>query len=199
MDLHEGVVAMGLSLPDGVEQKLRDYLALLSKWNRTYNLTAIRDPDQMITHHLLDSLAVLPHLGDAKTLVDVGSGAGLPGLVLAACRPDLRLTSVEAVQKKVAFQQQAKIALGLANATIHGGRVESLKGSFDAAISRAFAELADFVRLAGHLSTRLLAMKGTYPKEEIDRLPAGWHVVETIKLVVPGLDAGRHLIVMEKG
>lgn len=190
---------MGLSLPDGVEDKLRAYLALLSKWNRTYNLTAIREPGQMVTHHVLDSLAVLPCLGDAKTVVDVGSGAGLPGLILAACRPDLRVTSVEAVQKKVAFQQQAKIELGLANASIHGGRVETLRGSFDAAISRAFAELADFVRLAGHLTTRLLAMKGAYPRDEIDRLPAGWRVIETVKLVVPGLDAERHLIVMEKG
>jgi 16S rRNA (guanine527-N7)-methyltransferase len=105
---------------------------------------------------------------------------------------------VEASQKKAAFQQQAKIELELANVSIHCGRIEAFKGTFDAAISRAFAEIGDFVRLAGHLSGRLLAMKGAYPEAELERLPAGWRIAETIKLVVPGLDAERHLIVLEK-
>jgi 16S rRNA (guanine527-N7)-methyltransferase len=198
MTLEEGIGALGLLLPPGAEAKLRAYLALLAKWNRVYNLTAVRDSEQMVTHHLLDSLAVLPHLGDVRTLVDVGSGGGLPGLTLAICKPDLRLTSVEASQKKAAFQQQARIELELTNVSIHCGRIEAMTGAFDAAISRAFAELADFVRLAGHLSRRLLAMKGAYPQAELDRLPPGWRLADAIKLVVPGLDAERHLIVLEK-
>ncbi len=199
MTLNDGIVALGLTLPAGAEDKLEVFLALLAKWNRVYNLTAIRDFDQMVTHHLLDSLAVLPHLGkDVRTLVDVGSGGGLPGLTLAICRPDLQVTSVEANQKKAAFQQQVKIELGLANVSIHCRRVEALAGIFDAAISRAFAELADFVGLAGHLARRLLAMKGGYPQAEIGNLPVGWRVAETMKLAVPGLDAERHLIVLEK-
>jgi 16S rRNA (guanine527-N7)-methyltransferase len=198
MTLDEGIDALGLELSPETRIRLQAYLTLLQKWNRVYNLTAVRDPDQMVTHHLLDSLAVLPHLAGVRTLADVGSGGGLPGLILAACRPDLQLTSVESNQKKASFQQQAKIELDLANVSIHCGRVESMKGYFDAVISRAFAELADFVRWAGHLSGRLLAMKGTYPEAELDRLPTGWRVAETVKLVVPGLDAERHLIVLEK-
>ena len=152
----------------------------------------------MVTHHLLDSLAVLPHLGNAMTLADVGSGAGLPGLPMAICRPELQVTSIEANQKKAAFQQQAKIELGLTNVSIHCGRIEALKGNFDAVISRAFAELADFVRLAGHLARRLLAMKGGYPQEEIARLPVGWRLAETVKLGIPGLGAERHLLILER-
>jgi 16S rRNA (guanine527-N7)-methyltransferase len=198
MNLAEGIDKLGLALPPGAEERLRAYLALLAKWNRVYNLTAIRAADQMVTHHLLDSLAVLPHLGSVRTLVDVGSGGGLPGLPLAICRPDLQLASVEANQKKAAFQQQAKIELGLANVSIHCSRIEAMTGIFDAAISRAFAELADFVRLSGHLSRRLLAMKGTYPQAELDRLPSGWRLADAIKLGVPDLDAERYLIVLEK-
>jgi 16S rRNA (guanine527-N7)-methyltransferase len=198
MNLAEGIRKLGLDQPPGAEEQLQGYLALLTKWNRVYNLTAIRDADQMVTHHLLDSLAVLPYLGDIRTLVDVGSGGGLPGLTLAICRPDLQVESVEASQKKAAFQQQAKIELGLNNVSIHCGRIEAMTGSFDAAISRAFAELADFVRLSGHLSRRLLALKGIYPHAELDRLPLGWRLADTVKLDVPGLDAERHLIVLEK-
>lgn len=198
MNLGEGIGALGLALPPGAEAKLQAYLVLLAKWNRVYNLTAIRDSDQMVTHHLLDSLAVLPHLGDTRTLVDVGSGGGLPGLTLAICKPDLMLTSVEANKKKAAFQQQAKIELGLDNVSIHCGRIEALMGTFDAAISRAFAELADFARLAGHLTRRLLAMKGVYPQAELDRLPPEWRLADAIKLDIPGLAAERYLIVLEK-
>jgi 16S rRNA (guanine527-N7)-methyltransferase len=198
MNLVRGIELLGLTLPTGAQEKLEAYLALLQKWNRVYNLTAIRDVDQMVTHHLLDSLAVLSHLGNVRTLVDVGSGGGLPGLTFAICRPDLQVTSVEVSQKKAAFQQQAKIELGLANVSIHCGRIEALTGTFDAAISRAFAEISDFVRLAGHLTNRLLAMKGAYPQAELDYLPAGWRLADTIKLAVPGLDAERHLIVLEK-
>jgi 16S rRNA (guanine527-N7)-methyltransferase len=196
MNLHSGIAALGLDLPQATEARLAAYLALLAKWNRTYNLTAIHDEPRMVTHHLLDSLAVLPHLMDVTTLADVGSGAGLPGIPLAICRPDLQLTSIEASQKKAAFQQQAKIELGLDNVDVHCGRVEQVVHAFDAVISRAFAELAAFVAQAGHLSTRLLAMKGAYPQAELDRLPAGWRLAEAIRLEVPGLDAERYLIVL---
>jgi 16S rRNA (guanine527-N7)-methyltransferase len=198
MNLHEGIAAQGLALPAAVEEKMMAYLALLTKWNRVYNLTAIRDPEQMVTHHLLDSLAVLPHLGDIRTMVDVGSGGGLPGLALAISQPNLQITSVEASQKKAVFQKQVKIELGLSNVSIHCGRIELLAGTFDAAISRAFADLSDFIRLAGHLTSRLLAMKGAYPQAEIDHLPADWRLANSIKLTVPGLEVERHLIVLEK-
>jgi 16S rRNA (guanine527-N7)-methyltransferase len=198
VNLHDGIQGLGLTLPGEAQDKLQAYLALLAKWNRVYNLTAIRDPGQMVTHHLLDSLAVVPHLGNVKTLADVGSGGGLPGLILAICRPDIQIASVEASQKKAAFQQQVKTELGLANVSVHCARIEAITGRYDAVISRAFAELADFVRLAGRLSQRLLAMKGVYPRAEMERLPAGWSVTESVRLIVPGLDAERHLIVLEK-
>ncbi len=198
MNLRDGIQALGLALPDDAYDKLQAYLALLAKWNRVYNLTAIRDPGQMVTHHLLDSLAVVPYLGNVKTLADVGSGGGLPGLILAICRPDIQIASVEASNKKAAFQQQVKTELGLTNVSIHCARIEAITRSYDAAISRAFAELADFVRLTGHLTRRLLAMKGVYPGAEMERLPPGWSVTESVRLIVPGLDAERHLTVLEK-
>jgi 16S rRNA (guanine527-N7)-methyltransferase len=197
MNLQEGLAALGIGLSATVEEKLAAYLALLGKWNRTYNLSAIRDPQQMVTHHLLDSLAVLPHLPAAvESLADVGSGAGVPGIPLAICRPNLLLASIEANQKKASFQQQAKIELGLDNLSIHCNRVEDLHLSCDAAISRAFSSLEDFVRQAGHLSGCLLAMKGVFPGAEIKQLPPGWQVTEAIRLDVPGLAAERHLIIL---
>lgn len=205
MNLHDGIVALGLSLPAGAEDRLNAYLGLLAKWNKTFNLTAIRDPAEMVTHHLLDSLSVLPVLQKsalagrhALRLADIGSGAGLPGLVLAMVRPDWQVTSVETVEKKAAFQRQTKIELGLTNVSIHCGRVEAFADVFDGVISRAFASLADFVALAGHLSPTLWAMKGAYPADEIAALPDGWRVVASHPLVVPGLDAERHLLQLEK-
>ncbi|RLJ68187.1 16S rRNA (guanine(527)-N(7))-methyltransferase RsmG [Sulfurisoma sediminicola] len=200
--LHAGIAALGLTLSDGAERQLLAYLDLLAKWNRTYNLTAVRKADEMVTHHLLDSLAVLPRLEKSvpaiRRLVDVGSGAGVPGLVLAIVRPELEVASIEASQKKTAFQQQTKIELGLSNVSIHCARSEAINETFDAAISRAFASLADFVRYAGHLSQRLLAMKGQYPADEVAALPAGWRLASSHDLSVPGLDAQRHLLVLEK-
>jgi 16S rRNA (guanine527-N7)-methyltransferase len=212
MKLAEGIVALDLILPDGAEEKLAAYLALLAKWNRTYNLTAIRDPDEMVTHHLLDSLSVLPLLEKSVlagcnaphgvrqdiSLADVGSGAGLPGLLLAIARPDWRITSIETVEKKAAFQRQAKIELDLANVSIHCDRVEDVAEEFTDTISRAFASLADFIRLAGHLSSCLWAMKGVYPADEIAALPAGWGVAASHELSVPGLAAQRHLLQLER-
>lgn len=196
MRLEEGLSQLGMILPSETEAKLNIYLDLMSKWNRTYNLTAIRDPAAMVSQHLLDSLAVLPCLKGVGSLADVGSGAGLPGIPLAVARPDLQVVSIEASQKKAAFQRQAKIDLRLENFQVHCGRVEAQTGDFDGVISRAFAELADFVRLAGHLAPRLFAMKGVYPQEEIERLPVGWRVLESEKLIVPGLGAERHMIVL---
>ena len=205
MRLAEGVAALELVLPVGAEDKLSAYLALLVKWNKVYNLTAIRDPDEMVTHHLLDSLAVLPVLeksaptGRRFDLADVGSGAGLPGLVLAIARPDWVVASVETVEKKAAFQRQAGIELGLANVSIYCQRVECLDKRFDAVISRAFTSLADFVRLAGHLAETLWAMKGSYPADEIAALSAaGWRVAACHVLAVPGLAAERHLLQLER-
>lgn len=204
MTLMEGIDVLGLRLPPDAEEKLTAYLALLVKWNKVYNLTAIRDPQQMITHHLLDSLAVLPVLqksalaGRHYTLADVGSGAGLPGLVLAIARPDWRMTLVEAVEKKAAFQRQAKIELGLANVSIHCGRAEATQDRFDGVISRAFASLGEFVALAGHLSDRLWAMKGAYPAAEVAALPVGWRLIASHELHVPGLGAERCLLQLER-
>lgn len=199
--LRQGIAALSLNLSEEVENRLLAYLALLTKWNRAYNLTAIRDEGEMVTHHLLDSLSLLPYLDGVHTLADIGSGAGLPGIPLAIVRPDLAIISVETVQKKAAFQQQARIELKLENFTVHCGRVERFEGQFEAVTSRAFAELADFARLAGHLVAeggRLLAMKGLFPEVEIARLPAPWRMTESHPLFVPGLGAERHLIVLER-
>ncbi len=201
--LERGLAALGVVVPAFVQARLLDYAALLLKWNRTYNLTAIRDPEQIVTHHLLDSLAVLPHLAGVATLADVGSGGGLPGIPLALVRPDLTVTSVETVSKKASFLQQAKIELGLANFTPRCLRVEQFQPDlpFDGVISRAFSDLADFARLAGHLAApdgRLYAMKGLLPAEEIAALPAAWEVERSEVLAVPDLDAERHLIVLKR-
>lgn len=205
--LTSGLRALGLQLSDEQVSLLLDYLALLQKWNKVYNLTSIRDPGQILTHHLLDSLAVLPQLAGIERLADVGSGGGLPGIPLAIAtvgqHPALAITSIETVNKKASFQQQAKIELGLANFTVVNERVENVHpdAPFDAIVSRAFSELADFVGLTQHLlrpGGRFLAMKGVYPHDEIARLPADFRVVEAVPLTVPGLGAERHLIIVEK-
>jgi 16S rRNA (guanine527-N7)-methyltransferase len=200
------LVAMGLDFSAEVQARLLRYVALLKKWNGTYNLTAIRDEGEMVSQHLLDSLSVLPVLQESalagRRWADIGSGAGLPGIPLAIVRPDLDMSLIETVEKKSAFQRQAKIELGLTNVTVVNRRVEDVAGgAFDAVISRAFADLADFVRLAGHLLVqggRLYAMKGVLPEAEIGRLPPGWALVNCTPLNVPGLDAQRHLLVIER-
>lgn len=205
--LAQGLAALGLELPAETQAKLLAFAALLQKWNRVYNLTSIRDADQILTHHLLDSLAVLPHLGGIERLADVGSGGGLPGIPLAIAtagrQAALAIHSIETVNKKASFQQQAKIELGLANFNVLNERVENVRpeAPFDAIISRAFSELADFVGLTQHLlrpGGHFLAMKGVYPHDEIARLPAAFRVVAAVPLTVPGLDAERHLIIVEK-
>ncbi len=204
--LHDGIAALGVDLPAGAEGALVAFARLLIKWNKVYNLTAIRDEAQVVTHHLLDSLSVLPQLAGVGRLVDVGSGGGLPGIVLAIARPDLQVDSVETVQKKATFQNQARIELKLANFRAHHARIENWQPAYapaapDAIVSRAFADLADFITLTAHLAgpaTRLLAMKGVYPADEITRIPAGFALERSTPLTVPGLDAERHLIIVKR-
>jgi 16S rRNA (guanine527-N7)-methyltransferase len=189
--LERGLGELGLELQPGARDRLLQYLELLSKWNRTYNLTAIREPVAMVSHHLLDSLVVMPHLPMRHgTLADVGSGAGLPGIPLAIARPEWRVTLNEASEKKAAFMRQAVIELGLGNVTVHQGRVEAWRPAvrFAVVISRAFAQIARFIASCRHLVRPggvLAAMTGAAPKN------AGG---EVIALHVPLLGATRHLI-----
>ena len=201
MTLAAGLTALEIALPEAAQLKLLAFRDLLLKWNRTYNLTALRDPQQAISHHLLDALAILPHVG-AGPLLDVGSGGGLPGIPLAIARPDLSVTLVDAVQKKATFLQQVVIELELKSVAVHHARVEEMRGQYAQISSRAFAELARFVSLTRHLLApggRWLAMKGTRPDDELKALPAGSEVEAIIPLVVPGLDAERHLIILRAG
>ena len=199
--LASGLAALDITLPDEAQHKLLAFRDLLLKWNKTYNLTALRDPAQAISHHLLDSLAILPHVGTGN-LLDVGSGGGLPGIPLAIARPELSVSMVDTVQKKTTFLQQAVIELGLKNVTVHHARVEAMPGQYAQISSRAFAELGLFVSLTRHLLApggRWLAMKGVRPDEELKALPADITVEAIIPLTVPGLDAERHLIILKAG
>lgn len=198
--LADGVAALGLDVGSHAQAALLEYLGLLEKWNKTFNLTAIHEPGRMLTHHLLDSLAILPFVG-AGPVLDVGSGAGLPGIPLAILRPTMQVTLLDASQKKCGFMQQAAIDLKLPNVTVVHGRVEDYRpaAGFPQIVSRAFSDLSEFVRLTRHLVAEggeWLAMKGLYPNEEIAQLK-GARVSRDIPLHVPGLDADRHLIVME--
>jgi 16S rRNA (guanine527-N7)-methyltransferase len=199
--LTAGVAALGQTLPAGAETKLLAYLALLEKWNRVYNLTAVRDAERMVSHHLLDSLAAVPFfLG--QSVLDVGSGGGLPGIPLAIARPEVQVTLIDSIAKKTAFLLQAKAELGLANLNVVTRRVEDFRPEigFDIVTSRAFSDLREFVTLTRHLlkpAGRWLAMKGLYPNEEIAGLPVDVRVSADYVLVVPGLEATRHLIVLE--
>jgi 16S rRNA (guanine527-N7)-methyltransferase len=203
IDTHElarATAALGLALADAQTATLERYLDLLEKWNRVYNLTAIRERSRMVTHHLLDSLAVLPHVRGPRVL-DVGSGAGLPGIPIAVASPALQVTLLESNHKKSAFLTQAVAELQLANVQVATARVESWQpeARFDTIVSRAFAELGEFATLAGRLLAPqgvLAAMKGVHPFEEIERLPQGFRVERVVRLHVPGLDAERHLVLM---
>ena len=209
--LNEGIEQLGIAVTDAQRQKLLDYVALLGKWNAVYNLTAIRDPRQMLIQHILDSLAIIPFITrrtGPQSALDVGSGGGLPGIVMAIVLPDWQVTLNDIVHKKTAFQSQAKLQLGLTNLSVVTGRVENLHpgvevpGLFDVIVSRAFAELSDFVTLARHLvaaNGRIWAMKGIRPDAEIARLPADTKVCYIERLRVPMLDAERHLIEIEIG
>ncbi len=200
-DLLAGLSALGVALDSAQQQNLLEYIALIVKWNKVYNLTAVREPEAMIGHHLLDSLAVLPHLTGVQRLIDVGSGAGLPGIPLAIARPEMRVVLLDSNHKKTAFMRQACLELGLTNAEVVCERVEKWQPQvkYDAVISRAYSELKEFVRLSAHLVAKggkLYAMKGVYPVEEIAQLKDSAKVEAVIALTVPGLEAQRHLVII---
>lgn len=200
--LAEGLATLGLTLPSANEKQLLAYLELLYKWNRVYNLTAVRETERMVSHHLLDSLAIVPYVGTGRRVLDVGSGGGLPGIPLAIARPDLLVTLIDSVAKKTAFLLQAKAELGLDNVSIVTGRVETHQApvGFNTITSRAFSDLKEFVTLTRHLLApggRWLAMKGLYPHEEIAQLPNWVRLSAEHVLTIPGLNATRHLIILE--
>jgi 16S rRNA (guanine527-N7)-methyltransferase len=200
--LDQHIAALNLSLDQVARDKLLAYVALILKWNKVYNLTAIRDEMQAIDLHIADSLTLVPHVTEDR-IADIGAGAGLPGIVLAICKPELQVELVDTVDKKCVFMRQAAGTLGLKNVSVHHVRVENWRpdAPFKAISSRAFAELVDFVSWTDHLLAeggRWLAMKGVYPSDEITRLPAGVRVSESIPLKVPGMDVERHLIILQK-
>ncbi|MEO8384804.1 MAG: 16S rRNA (guanine(527)-N(7))-methyltransferase RsmG [Betaproteobacteria bacterium] len=205
--LASGLSQMALALDQSTQEKLLQYVALLDKWNKVYNLTAVRDPQRMIGMHILDSLSILSIVAKHKHLLDVGSGGGLPGIplaiVLATIAPEFHVTMLDTITKKTTFIRQAIGELGLTNAIVVTERVENYRPEsvFDAVVSRAFSELKDFVDGAGHLCApdgRLLAMKGVHPYDEIARLSVGYTVEAVTPLQVPQVDGQRHLVVIKK-
>jgi 16S rRNA (guanine527-N7)-methyltransferase len=201
--LAAGIAEMKLDISAEQQGKLMDYLALMFKWNSVYNLTSLRDPMQMVTHHLLDSLAAVPAFAGAKNVLDVGAGGGLPGIVLAIVRPDMKVSMIDTVHKKTAFLTQVKAQLGLANVSVYTMKVQELAvtDKFDVITSRAFADLSDFVNWSSHLLAeggRYIALKGVAPEDERQRLPAAWRVTGLQPLQVPRLGAERHLVFIEK-
>ncbi|MGH1541408.1 MAG: 16S rRNA (guanine(527)-N(7))-methyltransferase RsmG [Arenicella sp.] len=198
-----GIEQLGLIVSEQQQLQMLDYLALLLKWNKTHNLTAVSDPEQMVLLHLLDSLSILPHITGPQVL-DVGSGAGLPGVVIAIMRPDIQVFSIDARNKKIQFQTLAAMQLGLSNFTAIHSRVEDYQSpvAFAQIVSRAFASLSDFVELTEHLLAERglwLAMKGQYPKKEIAELDVSKVRVSDVgELQVPGLGAQRHLAKITK-
>ncbi|MYM33016.1 16S rRNA (guanine(527)-N(7))-methyltransferase RsmG [Duganella sp. FT94W] len=197
--LKQGIKQLPLELSEAQVAQLLDYLALLNKWNSVYNLTSVRDPLEMVKLHLLDSLTAVSAFAGATNVLDVGAGGGLPGMVLAISRPDMKVSMIDTVHKKTAFLNQVKAELGLSNVTVYTKKVQDLevKTKFDVITSRAFADLSDFVNWSGHLLAeggQYIALKGTAPAEERERLPAPWKVQKLQPLAVPGLDAERHLV-----
>jgi len=200
--LEKGVAELGLSLGREGRSKLLQYLALLEKWNQVYNLTAIRGREKMVSGHLLDCLAVIPYLTGTR-LLDIGSGAGFPGIPVAVARPDIQVVLLDSNHKKAAFLRQAVAELQLKNATVVCERVEAWRAAekFDCIISRAFSEIAEFIALTKHLLAPggvLAAMKGVYPFEEIERLPPDFRLRQVHAFAVPGLEAERHLVLIER-
>ncbi len=201
--LTSGITELGLDLNQQQHEQLLDYLALLFKWNSVYNLTSVRDPMQMMTHHVLDSLAAVSAFDGAANILDVGAGGGLPGMVLAIARPGMKVSMIDTVHKKTAFLTQVKAELGLANVTVYTKKVQELEVAtkFDVITSRAFADLSDFVNWSGHVLAeggQFIALKGTAPPEEQERLPKEWKVTKLAPLQVPGLQAERHLVFIQK-
>lgn len=198
----EGARSMELRLEESAPARLARYLELLEKWNRVHNLTAVRDTTQMVVLHVLDSLSILPHVEGCASILDVGTGPGLPGIPLAVAMPQARLTLLDSSHKKCAFLEQVRIDLGLANVEVVCERIEQWKPDhlFDAVVSRAFSDLSDFVMQAKHAVApggRMIAMKGVYPFDEISRVPPTHKVAQVIELHVPQLEAKRHLVFLE--
>jgi 16S rRNA (guanine527-N7)-methyltransferase len=200
-ELADGLAA--LRLPAALAKPLLDYLELLARWNKTYNLTSVRDPREMLRKHLLDSLAMQPYV-DAGPLADLGAGPGLPGIPLAIATPDLQVTLVDSNSKMSRFQREAVRALGLKNVRVLQERAENVAepGAFRLLTARALDRLAGIIAVGGHLLApggRLLALKGHRPDAEIAELPAGWRATAVHVLTVPGLDAERHLVEVTRG
>jgi 16S rRNA (guanine527-N7)-methyltransferase len=197
--LENGIVELQLNLDEGQINKLMAYLDLLIKWNAVYNLTSVRNPLEMVKQHLLDSLSAAFAFDQAESILDVGSGGGLPGIVLAIVYPDKKIALIDTVNKKTAFLKQVKAELDLKNVIVYTGRVEELKLDvlFDVITSRAFSELSNFVNWASHLlllEGNMIALKGQLPQNEIEHLPAGWEIKKIQAVNVPGLDVQRHLL-----
>lgn len=203
--LADGIAALGITLPHKTLAGLLQYLALVKKWSQVYNLTAVRNPEAMLSQHLFDSLVVLPHMVGPH-VVDVGSGAGLPGIPLALVRPDWHVVLIESNHKKAVFLQQARIELGLKNVEVVAKRAESFQPTekFDTVISRAFSSLVVFVKLAGHLCRegagvgKIVAMKGACPQEDLAQFPAQFAIDKVVPVKVPGLEAKRHLVIIKR-
>ncbi|WP_185265853.1 16S rRNA (guanine(527)-N(7))-methyltransferase RsmG [Halopseudomonas xiamenensis] len=200
--LARGAQQMGIALGDDQAGQLLAYMALLNKWNKAYNLTAVRDPDEMVSRHLLDSLSILPFVSAGRWL-DVGSGGGMPGIILAIMLPGSQFTLLDSNGKKTRFLTQVKLELGLDNLQVVNSRVEAFtpQQAFDGIVSRAFSSLADFTGLTRHLSTpdtRWLAMKGLYPDAELQALADDFTVTASEELAVPGCQASRHLLILRR-
>jgi len=198
--LAEGLTALPLELNASVQGRLIDFIHLLVKWNRAYNLTAVRRPEQMVTRHLLDSLVIGPYLHGNRVL-DVGTGAGLPGLPLALAYPDLHFTLLDSNGKKIRFVTQAVAELGLANVDVIQSRVEAFQPAdrFETITARAYASIEELVGQTKHLLAdggQYLIMKGVYPVAEVDAMPTGYRIEASHPLNVPKLDAERHLLVV---
>ncbi len=204
LQLAEGIATLGITLPEKSVVRLLQYLDLIEKWGKVYNLTAVREPEAMLNRHLFDSLAVLPHIAGTR-VADVGSGAGLPGIPLALAQPDWHVVLFESNQKKTIFLQQVCIELGLKNVEVVAERVENFspKEKFNTVISRAFSSLEVYVRLAGHLCKEagkggtIVAMKGARFQEETAQIPEQFIIDKVFQVVVPGLNAKRHLVLIK--
>jgi len=195
-----GISELGLALDDAAIERLLAYVELLERWNAAYNLTAVRDPADMVTRHLIDSLAIARHVQGA-TLADLGSGAGLPGIPLAIAAPEREILLVDSNGKKARFLREAVRRLGLARVRVAESRVENVEGSFDCITARAFASLAEMLGWGGHLLAQdgtWLALKGRFPQDELAAVPAEFVVDDVVALRVPGLDAERHLVVIKR-
>lgn len=198
--LSAGLATLQLDLAEPTIERLLDYVDLLMRWNAAYNLTAVRDPGEMVTRHLLDSLAVLPHVSGER-LADLGAGAGLPGIPLALAHPFTDVLLVDSNGKKARFLREAVRHLRLVNARVAESRVEAVSGEFDCITARAFATLADMLGWGGHLLSangRWLALKGRFPQDELDNLPDGFEIEAIHRLQVPALDAERHLVIIKR-